>query len=1147
MGIELFLPFLASLSVIWFFRKVDGSGFRVGQLKKYSQKLQDDLDLAAMTGVQAVKDATIDLELTNKQAKKLVTDLQAQAGETTLLLENLKAHKDYLDNVLSELKDVVKVSSEIREESRYVQEGMDIIRSHREELKKMDSENNQIRDQVKELIHGFNEKINTRTTDILESLASKIVELENLLEVKSDKVDETLKDLADNYKQRLSEEVESIITETVERVELANNRIEDFTNFVRDGEKSLEVRLTRYKDTTDSISDRIERLDARLEEKAETVGESVQARLVSFEKKFQEKFESIFDQLSQNKEAFLSGVKMEIDLMRTDVESMSLEIMTRRDEILTEARRQSELVLSSINNFHEKFIDAENRIIKTAELKRGDLQKEIGRFENEFKNTSNAFYSEADSIKESIMKNLHNFESDLSKSLNYTESITREKFNSLREELEESMLSLHGRKKSEFLDELASIDLKIKELTRDTTDKIKNVDDHFYDLKNALMESSKDIIHQVEKEVDRLSSELDGEKNRVDQKIEFLAEGWNSELERIKNRTNKDVDSLTSRLKDIHVEGKDLADEIRSEYNSGKNQLDLMLKKADDNLRNEIDSLTDEVQNKLKKSQDEAEIILARLQKAGINLYEKQESLLGDYGEKLYRDLQSKLEKTRYESEELLEDIQKAGNNLLEKQEEKIDKLKSTIDERISRQLTVLLDKGQLQLDQLEQRIATYVSEVKNNLESNLKNSKDDSERQIANFNSQMQRSFRDMEKVNKEFIDNNREEFQKSREELSKIHITIESEMDKVTRLKGTLLEDFSREESKLKYVMEKISEKMKEIESFSDTIRNTDKVIRESEGTVQTLNVLMDKLREEGHNLQEYSRGLDQLKLAKKDMDTEIRLLETQKIRIEQIENELNRATNVCDLINKRTEELHDKISTITSIDNKLVDMTRMQDELESKISEVKAASSKIYEISQSLQSTNRMGDQISERLLSLERELERVESKEVEISDHIFTIAEKANEIESRSMDLKSVEAKFDKVEHLMMDLSTKHKQVATMQKRIETLKADSEEMREGLEGLLVEADDKFQKLSDFLNNIEGFIETKGTSSQVPQRPTVIQPPPKATTPREREAMIEMSKKKKATVLNLYENYSWSTDTIAEKLNMEKSMVEAIIHGR
>lgn len=465
MGVELFLPFLASLSVIWLFRKIDGSGFRVGQLKKYSQKLQEDLELVSQKGIQQVRDTTIDLELTNKQAKKLVSDMMAQANETSLLLENLKAHKDYLDSVLGELKDVVKVSSEIREESKYVREGMDLLRSHREELRKMDLENTQIKDQVKELIHQFNEKLNTRTTDILESLASKIVELETLLEVKSDKVDETLKDLSEVYKQRISEEVESIISETIERVELANNRLEDFNNFVRDGEKSLEIRLTRYKDTTDSISERIERLDTRLEEKAENVGEAVHSRLVSFEKKFQERFESIFDQLSQNKEAFLSGVKMEIDLMRTDVESMGLEIMTRRDEILTEARRQAETVLSSINNFHEKFIEAENRIIKTAELKRVDLQKEINRFENEFKNTSNSFFAESETIKESILKNLHNFETDLNKALNSTESITRDKFNNLREELEQSMINLHGRKKSEFLDELTVIDLKIKELS----------------------------------------------------------------------------------------------------------------------------------------------------------------------------------------------------------------------------------------------------------------------------------------------------------------------------------------------------------------------------------------------------------------------------------------------------------------------------------------------------------------------------------------------------------------------------------------------------------------------------------------------------------------------------------------------------------
>lgn len=102
--------------------------------------------------------------------------------------------------------------------------------------------------------------------------------------------------------------------------------------------------------------------------------------------------------------------------------------------------------------------------------------------------------------------------------------------------------------------------------------------------------------------------------------------------------------------------------------------------------------------------------------------------------------MQNKLEKVRYESEELLEDIQKAGMNLLEKQEEKIDKLTQTIDERISRQLTVLMDKGQLQLGKLESRITSYVQDVKQNIEQTLKNAKEDSDRQITSFNSQIQK-----------------------------------------------------------------------------------------------------------------------------------------------------------------------------------------------------------------------------------------------------------------------------------------------------------------------------------------------------------------------------------------------------------------------
>ena len=40
------------------------------------------------------------------------------------------------------------------------------------------------------------------------------------------------------------------------------------------------------------------------------------------------------------------------------------------------------------------------------------------------------------------------------------------------------------------------------------------------------------------------------------------------------------MDSLVERLKDIHIEGKELSDIFRNEFNTGKAQLDTILKET---------------------------------------------------------------------------------------------------------------------------------------------------------------------------------------------------------------------------------------------------------------------------------------------------------------------------------------------------------------------------------------------------------------------------------------------------------------------------------------------------------------------------------------------------------------------------------------
>ena len=216
--------------------------------------MNEDINQAAMAGIQAVKDTTIDLDIMGKQARKVIADLEAKANETRNLMDTLKANKEYLDNISEDLKNVVNLASEIRHEAEYIQEGMQVIQSQRENIKDVERDIKEVREEVNGIVRTFNDTLSNRTQDILESLATKIVELESLLEAKSDKVDESLNTVLNSFKEKLKSEVEFMAEETVGKVELANTKLDDYNTFIRESEKSLEVKITRYRDSSERVS-----------------------------------------------------------------------------------------------------------------------------------------------------------------------------------------------------------------------------------------------------------------------------------------------------------------------------------------------------------------------------------------------------------------------------------------------------------------------------------------------------------------------------------------------------------------------------------------------------------------------------------------------------------------------------------------------------------------------------------------------------------------------------------------------------------------------------------------------------------------------------------------------------------------------------
>ena len=157
-------------------------------------------------------------------------------------------------------------------------------------------------------------------------------------------------------------------------------------------------------------------------------------------------------------------------------------------------------------------------------------------------------------------------------------------------------------------------------------------------------------------------------------------------------------------------------------------------------------------------------------------------------------------------------------------------------------------------------------------------------------------------------------------------------------------------------------------------------------------------------------------------------------------------------------------------------------------------------------------------------------RDEADDEELNSTIQNIELKTAFLQGRDMDIKSIESKFDKVENLMMDLSARHKQIATLQNRLESLKNETESMKTNLEELLDLADDRFEKLTDFLSVVD-----------------TVTSPYSQTSKSSNKGDSESMKKKKATVIQLHENYNWDADAIASKLNLEKSFVETIINSK
>ncbi|MGE8722721.1 SpiroCoCo family coiled-coil protein [Leptospira terpstrae] len=1074
MGLEVFLlPFLASVAVTIGLRRLDKSNTKLSQLKRYASKLTDEIHGVALQKIQLVKDAGIDLDILVKQSRKVAEDIQSLSSESRDLFEKIRASKDYLSSLSGEMEQIQDLSTQVRREKQYMEEGLSQINTHKRELREVSEDMESLHNESISMLDNFQNKLNLRSDEILQSVAHKMVELESLLETKSEFLDNSLSKIAETAREKLLSHAEVMVGETAGRLDHARKEMDLLLESMKYAQGELDVRLTKFEDTSSLLSDKVDKFDERLEEKYQRASGKLDEKVNLLDKKIQERFDSIFDQVTHTKDSFMKGLSQETDAIKREIEDLSLETLSKRDDIINETRRQADGINQTIIQFQEKYLEAENKLLRQADIRKQELIREIEAFSEEFHRISEELKEEASSLKKSALQELKDFDRELDTVRSNQETVIKTSLFELRKELEERMHSDFQIQKTEMESDLETVQSQVKDLSESITAQTKDVDEYVEELKSALRESAHEILETAEEKA-KESEEIVTEKIRIaNANLEQFVSKWEDELGKMRDDQNYSIERLQDRLKEIHVEGADLLGEFQNQFQKAKSNLEMA-----------AESKTKESISKL---EDEAKL-------------------------------------ARSEVDRILKHLEESGESFFNLQEEKMDRLNETIDSKISHQLTKLLDKGNIQLGQLEEKITNHLSTVRRNLEESIKRSKDESKKQIETYQRDYEKSFKEIAKESQDFLIESLERFQDLKYEIG-------NGLQDLNDTKEETLSSFQSEMETLKEEILTLSSELETVKEHSDLFASAKQIADESNRAVEEISDALQALEKGRPDLDLYQSAISEFSELRKEIASELETLKEAQFQTEDIDKQVQILASNLVHVSETMEGFEQSLTEITSIENRVTKLTIEQSKIESFLSSLQESQDSVFHLVENLETQKHNARELQARLDILDREIEVVEAREKELTETIRQAENRTSFLVEREAQIDSVERKFDKIEELLGDLSDRHRQILTLQKRLEDLKESSRETKDDLESLLGEANETFEKLSEFLDIVQGAM----------QSPT---PAGKSDRKVSGNPLVE---RKRATIQNLHDNYQWSSEAISEKLNIEKSLVDSILGVR
>ncbi|WP_028974494.1 SpiroCoCo family coiled-coil protein [Spirochaeta cellobiosiphila] len=568
------ITLLIVVLILFLYRQLDKGNRSLEKVKRYSDKIRDDLEKFVDERTTEIKDIAVELEVHQKSGREVLNRIQSIEDEIASRADVLDKVNDRIlgyDGSLSELEELTKAVQEnvnrIRKESEFV----DTIGKR---LKDSSQRIALIEKQIPEINQYFTEENQNRFNELKDIILGESREsyqaLELLVKGESDRIQELadyvnqLEDRKELFEKRLTENAQNLMNESLKTAEDKGSQIKN--ELIQTWEQAVSSYRTQFNQAQDEASKNYTALIKDYQQKIDNARE----KGINLESE-------VFEQLKANISSHVNSLN---DNWAHEIEQINNQLQQQIQEL----DQTSQDDLGNIQRSVTDRIESQQQV----------LDDRIQEIDDSYRSRMTTLQDQLDQNLSDMNDQLSRFDRDLQQTL------------------------------SEQDDRLQDFSPKIDQLAQD-------FDSRFNNLTNEVVERQNNISNDLKVSQDSLSQDLENRLAILSQDQQSLLANSISDMEqrnaaRIKEAESQLLSQGEELSKDIIAQEQslskvieDLESDIQRRYTDALQKLDLnqqdftesteAAKSKIDNFQQQYQSLADNLNQKIihhKESQDRA-------------------------------------------------------------------------------------------------------------------------------------------------------------------------------------------------------------------------------------------------------------------------------------------------------------------------------------------------------------------------------------------------------------------------------------------------------------------------------------------------------------------------------------------------------------